>query len=214
MNRQRNILRVAAETFAKHGSEGTSYNDLLRRLGMGKSQAYYYFADKADLFVTACAACYEQYYAEVAHLPQPTSRDEDWEHVRKLHYLGFRFQKAHPVAARLTLAVSKSPARFELSRAVIEGPGSSKEQYRQWLELGRSLEAVRSDLPDDFLVHQCMQTSALIDAWFAERASTATEPQMREWAAQFADLSRRMLEPPASSAAAPTTQRPRKKKRR
>lgn len=195
LDRQRDILRVAAKAFAEHGYEGTSYNDLLRQLGMGKSQAYYYFADKADLFVTACATCYEEYYDEVARLPQPASKSEVWEYVRKLHYVGFRYQKAHPVAAQLTLAVARSPSRFQLSRAVLEGPGSSTEQYRQWLELGRKLGAVRTDLPEDFLVHQCMQTSALVDAWFAERAATATPAQMRKWAAQFADLSRRMLEP-------------------
>src|SRR6187200_725830 len=105
---QADILSKAAAHFAEHGYADSSYNDLLRQLGMGKSQAYYYFADKADLFITAVAASYERYYEEAALLPLPTSQGEFWDYVRELTLLGFRYQSKDPIASRLTRAASTS----------------------------------------------------------------------------------------------------------
>jgi AcrR family transcriptional regulator len=80
--RRGELLGAAAEAFAEGGYDGTSFNKLIERLGLSKSQAYYYFEDKADLFATACAACYEDFYAEAAVLPLPASAREFWEYAR------------------------------------------------------------------------------------------------------------------------------------
>jgi hypothetical protein len=45
------------------------------------------------------------------------------------------------------------------------------------------------------MVTMCIQQSALVDAWFAERAHVARAEDMQLWAKQFTDLSRRMFEP-------------------
>jgi AcrR family transcriptional regulator len=192
--RRGEILSVAADVFAEHGYDGTSYNLLLSRLGLGKSQAYYYFTDKADLFLTACSTVYDAYYSEVAQLPLPTSAVAYWRYVEQLHLIGFRYQQAHPLAARLTLALANSSARAELTRAAMDG-GTSHSQTAAWIALGQGLGAVRSDLPADLLLTLCVQTSSLLDAWFAGRALTATQAEQTRWAAQFTDLSRRMLAP-------------------
>jgi AcrR family transcriptional regulator len=193
--RRQEILRVAAQVFAEGGYEGTSYNALLERLKMGKSQAYYYFADKADLFVTASTASYEEYYAHVATLPSPGTAAAYWEYVRQLHLIGFEFQKTHPLAAQLTLAAAESPARLSLAQASIVGAASTRARYAEWIALGQGLGAVRKDMPLDLLIHLCVQNAAMVDAWFAERARAATQSEMEEWAVLFSDLLRRMLEP-------------------
>jgi AcrR family transcriptional regulator len=193
--RRREILETAAEVFAERGYDGTSFNALLDRLGMGKSQAYYYFADKKDLFLTACAASYEEYYESVAQLAIPTSAEGFWSYVEELHLVGFQFQSSRPLAARLALAAAESPARYELGAAALAQGGSTRQQYRQWIALGQSLGAVRSDLDTELMVTMCIQQSALVDVWFAERAQLATEEEMQLWADKFTDLSRSMFEP-------------------
>src|SRR5260221_3577930 len=47
------ILEAAAQEFAANGFEGASVNRILERAQMSKGAAYYYFADKADLFGAA-----------------------------------------------------------------------------------------------------------------------------------------------------------------
>ncbi len=192
--RQQHIIETAAEAFAEHGYEGTSFNALLAKLGLSKSQAYYYFEDKADLFVTACAACYEQYYAEVERLPAPTCGEEFWEFVVQLCRVGLWFQRSHPIAARLTRAIAQSPLREPLGRASVRTARGTADSYASWIALGQRLGAVRSDLPADLLLDLAIDLSARLDVWFAERAAGATDAEIERYAILFADLSRRAFE--------------------
>src|SRR5688572_19241446 len=119
--------------FAEHGYADCSYNELLRQLGMGKSQAYYYFADKADLFITAVAASYERYYEEAAGLPLPSDAAGFWDYVRELTLLGFRYQSRDPIASRLTRAAITSEIRFRIADALMHSEGTSREQHARWV---------------------------------------------------------------------------------
>jgi AcrR family transcriptional regulator len=196
---QAEILKTAARMFAEHGYADCSYNDLLRQVGMGKSQAYYYFADKADLFITAVAACYEHYYEQAAEVPLPTNVEEFWDYVRRLNLLGFRFQKSDPISSRLTRAAITSEVRFRIADALMNSEGTSRQQHAQWVALGQELGAVRRDLSPDLLVRLSLEFAYFVDGWFAERAEAATDEECQEHAVTFADLSRRMFAPGAKS---------------
>lgn len=192
---QADILAKAAGFFAEHGYADCSYNDLLRQLGMGKSQAYYYFADKADLFITAVAACYERYYEQAARIALPTTVDEFWDYVRELTLLGFRFQSSDQVASRLTRAAITSEIRFRIADALMHAEGSSREQHARWAALGQELGAVRRDLDTDLLVRLSLEFSYFVDGWFAERATNSSDEERQRYAVTFADMTRRMFAP-------------------
>lgn len=199
--RRERILGAAAEAFAEGGYDGTSFNKLLERLGFSKSQAYYYFADKADLFATASAACYERYYALVAELPLPETSEGFWEYVLELNRIGLRFQNEQPMAARLSRAAASSAQRDELARAAVRNAGSTLERYAEWLALGQRLGAVRRDLPQELLMSLSLQMTTCIDAWFCGLAGEATGADIERLARSVTDLSWRLLHPAVSSAA-------------
>src|SRR5690349_22874095 len=46
------LLESAAKEFATHGYDDASLNQILEKAGVSKGAAYYYFDDKADLFMT------------------------------------------------------------------------------------------------------------------------------------------------------------------
>ena len=46
------ILETSAKEFAANGYEGASLNQILAKAGISKGAAYYYFDNKADLYVT------------------------------------------------------------------------------------------------------------------------------------------------------------------
>lgn len=213
--RRRAIVETAAEAFAAEGYERTSFNALLTKLGLSKSQAYYYFEDKADLFVTACAACYEEYYAEIATLTEPGSAEEFWPFVLELCRIGVRYQRSHPVAARLSRAIAESPLRSELGRSAMDRAVSTRERHEQWVKLGQKLGAVRTDLPFDLLVNLSIGVSAELDMWFAPRASESSDADLECVAVQFAELSRRIfsMEQATPRAAAPARRKKPPKKR-
>jgi AcrR family transcriptional regulator len=195
------LLALAAEAFAERGYDGTSFNKLLERLGLSKSQAYYYFADKADLFATACASCYEDFYVEVAALPLPRNAVGFWQYVLTLNRAGFAFYSRHPMAARLARAQAGSAQLDQLVRAGLTQAGSTQARHREWVELGQRLGAVRKDLPEDFIVSLSVQLMACADVWFAERAETAEPQDVEQLARTMTDLSWRMLHPPGRAAA-------------
>lgn len=194
---QADILTRAAAMFAEHGYANCSYNELLRQLGMGKSQAYYYFSDKADLFLTAVAASYEGYYEQAARVPLPASAQEFWDYVRELTLLGFRYQANDPIASRLTRAAINSEIRFRIADAFVHSEGTSRAQHARWVALGQELGAVRSDLDNDLLVRLSLELSNFVDGWFAERALSATDEECQRHACMFADLTRRVFAPEA-----------------
>src|SRR5215471_17449024 len=54
------LLTVAAQEFAARGFEAASLNHILEEAQIGKSSAYYYFEDKADLFDTVVNYCLDR----------------------------------------------------------------------------------------------------------------------------------------------------------
>lgn len=191
--RRAELLSVAAEAFAEGGYDGTSFNKLIERMGLSKSQAYYYFADKADLFATACASCYEDFYAEVEALPLPGSAPAFWEYVLELNRLGFGFYRRHPMAARLARAQAGSARRDELVRAGLAQAGSAEARHGEWVALGQRLGAVRGDLPKELLVSLSVQLMACFDVWFSERAEVAKPTDVEAVAQSLTDLAWRMF---------------------
>jgi AcrR family transcriptional regulator len=189
------ILEKAASVFADQGYAECSYNELLRELGMGKSQAYYYFADKADLFLTAVAACYERFYDEARVLPLPRNAEEFWDYVRRLTLLGFRFQSEDPVTSKLTRALVGSEVRFRVADALMSTEGTSREQHQRWIRLGQELGAVRTDLDPELLVRLSLEFAQFVDGFFAERAENATPRERERHAEIFTDLTQRLFAP-------------------
>jgi AcrR family transcriptional regulator len=189
------ILEKAASVFAEQGYAECSYNDLLRELGMGKSQAYYYFADKADLFLTAVAACYERFYEEARTLALPKSAEAFWDYVRRLTLLGFRYQSQDPVASKLTRALVGSEVRFRVADALMSPEGTSREQHQRWIELGQELGAVRTDLDRELLERLSLEFAQFVDGFFAERAESATPRERERYADVFTDLTKRLFAP-------------------
>lgn len=192
------ILETSARFFAEHGYADASYSQLLAELGMGKSQAYYYFADKADLFITAVAACYERYYEQAAQVALPRSATAFWDYVHALTLLGFRFQNTDPIAFGLMRAAVTSEVRFRLADALITSEGSSREQHARWVALGQTLGAVRRDLEPAFLVRLSLEFAFFVDGYFADLSSPVPDAECARLADTFTDLSRRMFEPCAA----------------
>ena len=163
--RQEEILELAAQEFARSGFQGTSYNQLLERLKLGKSSAYYYFEDKRDLFLTVIERCYVDYFAELGRLPQPTTIDEYWEFVERGSSSGFQIMLADPTLAGLLQCLEREQALLgELAAERVLQKMSGF--YVSMLELGQRLGAVRTDLPLALLAEVARGIAVSFDRWF------------------------------------------------
>ena len=71
------LLRVAVELFNERGYDGTSMEDLARRLGITKSAIYHHVSSKDELLRLAVNRALDGLFAEVAKLDQVEGRALD-----------------------------------------------------------------------------------------------------------------------------------------
>jgi AcrR family transcriptional regulator len=181
------ILRIAAEEFAAHDYAGASYNRILERCGVSKGAAYYYFKDKADLYVTVLRECARR-YIEFLGTPRSVDSIEDyWREATRMTLRGFAFLRAEPSAAGLvrTLARSGGAVPFPELREVYRG------WYLAWIERGQRLGAVRKDLPADLLLDITLGLGETFDLWTADKVDQLDE----SLAHSLVDLYRRTSAP-------------------
>lgn len=193
--RKEKILRVAAAEFARAGFHGTSYNQLLERLELGKSSAYYYFEDKRDLFLTALKHCYATFFETVGALERPVDVSSFWAFVERASRLGYEFMLEDPTAAHLMQCVQRERALLgELGSD--ELLGSMDGFYAGMVEEGQCLGAVRTDLPTELLVALVRDTTMTFDRWFVTaRDACGASPSPADAARTFTEVARRLCSP-------------------
>ena len=93
------ILRIAADEFARQGYTGARVDEIAARTSTTKRMIYYYFGGKEQLYV----AVLEQAYSQIrdAELAIDVERLEPVEAIRRLAELTFDHHDAHPDFIRL-----------------------------------------------------------------------------------------------------------------
>jgi AcrR family transcriptional regulator len=197
--RQDAIIRVAAAEFARSGFHGTSYNQLLERLQLGKSSAYYYFDDKRDLFLTAIQRCYATFFAAVRLVDRPTDASSFWQFVEQVTMRGYEFMLEDPTAASLMLCIQREKTLLgELgSSELLE---SMDGFYDEIVRQGQQLGAVRTDLRPDLLVALVRDVAMTFDRWFITARSSADtapapDPTPAAAARAFTEIAQRLCRP-------------------
>ncbi len=98
---KQDILRVAAEEFAKYGLSGARVDAIAARTHTTKRMIYYYFESKEGLYV----AVLERAYAGIRQIESGMKLDElDPETaLRRLVEFNFDYHEAHPEFVRLVM---------------------------------------------------------------------------------------------------------------
>ncbi len=192
IERQDEILGLAAREFARAGFHGTSYNQLLERLKLGKGSAYYYFDDKRDLFCTVIKRCYDRYFQAVGALAPPRNAKAFWRFFERASKIGFDFLTDDPTTAGMMLCLHREAGGRELlTNDLLDAIATS---YDRVLREGQRLGAVRSDLPRHLLLEVLRSTDMTFDLWFfAEREKRPRAMSSKRAAEIFTDLCRRVL---------------------
>jgi len=160
------LLTIAAHEFAAHGFEAASFNHILKEAQIGKSSAYYYFEDKADLFCTVVEYCVERLQLADTSVDITTLTIETfWTTLAQLH--------SQPL-----LRAQKQPWLFAAARAVERLTPESLEHallaglaHRMMTNIddvikrGQELGLIRSDLPDELLFAWFKALDGASDTW-------------------------------------------------
>lgn len=199
---QRRILDAARAEFLANGYEAASINRIIQAAGINKGSLYYYFEDKADLFVKLMRAAEETMVAAVADLDLDRVLAEPprdfWGYFQSASLQKIAFAIRHPDLARLSTEFyfqATKPAAPERFKAFL---ANAREVLMDLLRMGQAQGAVRDDLPLEMMADLAFRVSDVmnrpiledleaISAWGPEEMRRFTEPQV--------DMLRRMLAP-------------------
>jgi AcrR family transcriptional regulator len=192
------ILDAATQAFSEHGFEGAVYNEIIAAAGVSKGAMYYYFDDKEDLFTTVVERAMSPVFEALFSLPPAKTPVEFWAslmssvqtlepllvdpHLIPLmrHFLGTRASPAHgPAIAGL---YAKIEAGFEVL-----------------LEHGRTLGAVRDDMPTSLLLALLMGFGEAGDRWFLDNLESLEPAELHRLFALIATMFRDLAIPPSTS---------------
>ena len=192
-------MEAAAKEFSAYGFEQASLNRILEAAGVSKGAAYYYFDDKADVFMTVV-----QYYSQEVRFNidvdvEQLTAETFWPTLAQIyqHQLVYAFE--HPGGMGVLTAISKvSPETL----AAYEALAAFAEEITSWLTLflkkGQAVGVVRSDLPDDLMVKLFLAIDGAHDAWLlAHQDELTAEKIEQDIMPRLLDLLHRVLDPRA-----------------
>ena len=139
------LLEAARDVFLEQGYEGTSIEEIVRRVGGSKASLYSYFGSKEGLFWEVALMLTEEFVQELA---VPTQANPELEQT--LNALGMRFLRGFldPAGCRLLRTLIAESQRFpELAQQYFErGPMRVRRALGDYLRLQR--DAGRIDCAD------------------------------------------------------------------
>ena len=151
--RKEAILRAAAHEFAEKGYERASLNRMISEAGLSKGTFYYYFEDKADLFVTVLREKLpsETWMAEIG-LMETAGPEAFWKALKELEFRKYAYLGQYPEVARLAEAAQGLTASHFENASLAVYAEERVAEVRSIFDFGRSIDAVRSDLPMPLLL--------------------------------------------------------------
>lgn len=187
------LMQIAAKEFAAFGYEGASLNKILDQAGISKGAAYYYFDDKADLFLTVIRY-YSTFVFDHAQLATLTS-DTFWPTIQRMYHDQFMSLKTHPWEFG-TMYAARSLTREARTE---ERLGRYYDEIMAWVTAiivrGQELAVIRSDMPTDLLVLLLVGFDRSLGAWLTEHEPGNAQTEADRVITQAVDMMPSMFAP-------------------
>jgi AcrR family transcriptional regulator len=197
------LLTIAAQEFAAHGFESASFNRILEEAQIGKSSAYYYFEDKADLFCTVVSYCLDRLQLAPAHgVLASLTVETFWPTMADLHNQPLLHAQQHPWLFGALRAVERLTPE-SLQREPLAQLAHSLTQYMltgmdAMLKRGQELELIRTDLPNELLLTWFRAIDGASDDWLLTHLNQLDQETITHIACQTITTIRQALAPPTS----------------
>lgn len=194
-DKKQRILKAALEEFSQNEFDQASYNRIIEQAGISKGAMYYYFDDKADLYVTLLEHVVADKFSllDDARL-QATSAAAYWDAMERVSAEMLHSLDTQPELIQL----GRNFARLrpdELGARGAELWALATRKTAEWIERGQRVGAVRTDLEQELLVQLVIALDSVLDRWWLEHhdhlPTELAAPATRLWL----DLMRRLLEP-------------------
>ncbi len=166
-DKQAAILDAARAEFSAHGYRRSSQNRIIEAAGVSKGAMYYYFDDKADLYLTVIRRQFAG-FGEVMTIGDFTTADEFWAEVEDLFTRSTAFYAQSPDTLALARSVARTVTSYGPPPGFQELLGELYGVVEKIVVRGQEVGAVRTDLPTSLIVDLAMKIGEAIDYWVAE----------------------------------------------
>lgn len=194
------ILEMAAQEFAEHGFEGASINRILERAAMSKGAAYYYFADKADLF--RAAVMYAGEYVQIAGMTVDLaglSRESFWPTFAELHRQPLLRAFERPWLFAVIRVAGQLPPAFLEHEPLVTLARSIKTLTLGLVKRGQELGLIREDLESGLIFAWLQGLDQASDQWLTERWAQLDRATLARVSDETVEAMRRILAPETSA---------------
>jgi AcrR family transcriptional regulator len=163
--RQR-ILETAVEEFAASGYDGASLNRIIERMGLSKGVFYYYFNDKADLFLTVMEMVWDSLTPVNSVDLATLDGDSFWPQMEALLREERERVRARPWSVGFSRHFYNPPSEPVVASWLAEKFGEAHLWQARLLRRGQQVGAVRTDLPGELLLAILEGADMAADRWF------------------------------------------------
>ncbi|MDX1414922.1 MAG: TetR/AcrR family transcriptional regulator [Candidatus Promineifilaceae bacterium] len=191
--KQQRILESAAREFAAHGYDGASLNQILAQANISKGAAYYYFDDKADLFMTAVSHYSSIMMADLELPIDALTVDNFWPTLAEQYRHQFLQALDRPWLFGLFKAAGSLANPVMQDQRLASFSLEMQSMLRSLLTKGQSLALIRSDLDDELLYKLVVSVDEAHDRWLLPRWSQMDQSDVEAAVERIIDLLQRLL---------------------
>jgi AcrR family transcriptional regulator len=193
--RQR-ILQAAAQEFAAEGFQKTSLGRIAQGAGVSKPALYYYFEDKADLYVTVVRQAWDGLAPESQIDLARITADDFWPALRRLVDANIEGCRAKPWLVTVWKLAFHPPREDRAAGAVAELFTGARDFLRRLVRRGQELGVVRDDLPDDLLMAMLTAADHAADHWLLDHWDSLGHEEIEHMTRLIFESIRGLLSPP------------------
>ncbi len=184
--KQDRLLAACTRELAAAGYRGASLNRILEEAGVGKSTAYHYFHDKADLCAWAITRQWTAFVADEGIGGGEFTAESFWPQLRSA-YLAQLAPRGDAPSLWALLRAMREMREVESTDAFAIPLG----WITDLLEHGQRIGAVRSDIPGGLLLDLIAAVDQAADRWMQRNRGAGDDTEFEHPAAEvFAAIQR------------------------
>jgi len=191
--KRRLILDVAQAEFALHGFDKASLNHIIAEAGLSKGAIYYYFENKADLFVAVVMRLVEQFPQIVQKIYDTEDPTRFWAVAYDV-FLQIVKMKLDPSMFRIMRELLDPKISAMIPEHVAEMMQFSTITLARVVETGQRLGVIRADLPAQLLVHMVQGLMMAISSWLLDLMQDGRRLDPEGYTRFFVELLRQLLD--------------------
>ena len=173
------ILCLSSQEFARSGYDSTSLNELIKKLEISKGQFYYWFEDKADLFLTILDEICTGFSSAIMKNGHPQSAETFWQHLEEIDENVIEWLDENHSFFPIFKRVMELPEDHPVQQGIHKLMWPMFLHYGQTIQQGIEFGLVRDDIPFPMLMKMLDEVRTGLDHFELNNSDEMTKEQIK-----------------------------------